>query len=98
MFAGEGAYITDGSQKPLGTSVAAGRGVGSVENAIREVRLQGQHYFSIALGGILATGSVAMLMHGPRAADARAQVPQQREAAVEKPGTSAPVAAVSNQR
>jgi hypothetical protein len=60
--------------------------------------LQGKHYFSIALGAILATGSVAMLMHGPRAADARAQVPQQREGAVEKPGASAPVAAIPNQR
>jgi hypothetical protein len=59
--------------------------------------LQGRHYFSIALGAILATGSVAMLMHGPRAASARAQVPQQREAAVEKSVAPAPVAAIPNQ-
>jgi hypothetical protein len=30
--------------------------------------LQGKHYFSVAVGAILATGSVAMLTHGPRAA------------------------------
>ena len=70
----------------------------SVETHIREVRLQGQHYFSIALGAILATGSVAMLMHGPRAADARAHAPEQREGAMAKAGAPAAAVATPGQR
>jgi hypothetical protein len=73
----------------------------SAGNAIREVQLQAQHYFSIALGAILATGGVAMLMHGPRTADARAPVPDQfngAAAAAAKAAAPAAVAARPSQR
>ena len=79
-------------QNQPGTSVAARdqRHVG--RNVIREVPLQGKHYFSIALGAILATGSVAMLTHGPHAADARATAVQTPDEAAAK--AAAPTGAV----
>jgi hypothetical protein len=58
--------------------------------------LQGQHYFSIALGAILAAGGAAMLMHGPRAAAGRDTPTTQRPDAPAK--ADLPVAPSSPQR
>ena len=62
-----------GGTTPIGTAIAGRRARRVSRDAVvtsfsREVRLQGQHYFSIALGAIIAAGGIAMLTHSPRAA------------------------------
>jgi hypothetical protein len=85
-------------QTLVGTSLAGRWERGGAADAIREVVVQGKHYFSIALGAVLVTGSAAMMMRGPRAADARATGSEQREGAADELKTSAPNAEAPSPR
>ena len=60
--------------------------------------MRSQYYYSIALGVILAAGSAAMLMHGPRAAAARDAGTREQRDGTAKPGVPAQTAGQPSQR
>jgi hypothetical protein len=57
--------------------------------------LQVQHYFSIALGVVVAAGSVAMLARSPRAAAGRETQPEQRQGTTASPAPDNATTAVA---